>query len=412
MRFLPLLSLLAAAPLAAQSPAPIPASLRPLLESLRTTNAWTLEQQRTLCEIPSPPFKEAARAAEFRARFAALGYADARLDGIGNVVAELPGKARRPLVVVSAHLDTVFPEGTDVTVRTTGTVMKAPGIGDDCRGLAVLLAAARAMKSLGGKLPGTIVFAGTVGEEGLGNSRGARHLLEQTLVRDTVDAFLSVDADAFEIVNTHVGSHRYRVTFSGPGGHSYEAFGMPNPIHAMGRAIAGIADLQVASEPKTTFSVGVVEGGRSVNAIADRASFLLDLRSSSADALDRADAEAHRIILAAVAAERARWPASTAALSVTIDTLGVRAAGMVPAESPLVRTAATTARALGGTPVFRAASTDAAAGTRLGIPAITVGAGGVGSGAHSLEEQYDDGERGWTGPQWVALLTTTLAGLR
>jgi acetylornithine deacetylase/succinyl-diaminopimelate desuccinylase-like protein len=390
----------------------IPAALRPVLDRLRADHAWTLAEQRALCEIPAPPFKEAARAAAFRDRFAALGYADARLDSIGNVIVERAGRRRDPLVILSAHLDTVFPEGTDVTVRTEGPVMRGPGIGDDCRGLAVLLAVARAVALEQVALPGTLVFAGTVGEEGLGNSRGARHLLERTFAGERITAFLSVDLDGFEIVNTHVGSHRYRVSVTGPGGHSYDAFGMPNPVHALGRAIAAIADVPVPATPKTTFSVGVIEGGRGVNAISDAAGFLIDMRSSSAAELGRLDAEVQRRIRAAVAAEEARWPSSSVRLAVRFDTLGVRAAGVEPVDGALVRTAVATAALLGGTAVLKEASTDAAAGTRSGIPSIAIGGGGRGIGAHSLAESFDDGPDGWTGPQWAALLSAALTGLR
>lgn len=410
MRVVTCLLLAAAPPLAAQS-APIPAALRPALAALGTTNSWTLDQQRAICEIPAPPFKEASRAADYRERLAALGLRSVRLDAVGNVVAE-HGDGSGPVIVLSAHLDTVFPEGTDVRVSTVGTVLKGPGIGDDCRGLAVMLAVARALRDARLALPGTLIFAATVGEEGLGNSRGALHLLQTTLKDRSVAAYLTIDLTGFDIVNTHVGSHRYRVTFAGPGGHSYSAFGMPNPVHALGRAVAAMAELTVPTDPRTTFSVGVIEGGRSVNAIADQASFQLDMRSSSAAALSTLDEQAQAIIQRAVAAEKARWPNSAVPLAVRIDTIGVRYAGVTPPESPLVQLAMATARALGGSPTLDAASTDANAAARLGIPAIAIGGGGSESGGHSLDEQYDDGPRGWTGPQWALLLVSMLAGLR
>ena len=410
--FLALGLLLVCAPIAAaQQPRPVAPSraIRAAFDTLRLTNEWTLEQQRTICQIPAPPFKEAQRAEEYRRRFEALGLA-IRVDSIGNVIATRPGRRRKPVVVVSAHLDTVFPEGTDVTVHREGSVMRGPGIADDCRGLALLLAVARAMDAARVRTGGTILFVGTVGEEGLGNLRGVRHLLERELPGE-VDYFLSVDLSDFQLSPRAVGSHRYKVTFSGPGGHSFGDFGIPNPAHAAGRAIATIADIPVPAIPRTTFSVGVMEAGTSVNAIAARASFMVDLRSESPGALDSLDRSFRGAVRQALAQEAARWPTSSVALMVAIDTLGIRPAGATPDSSGLLRAARDAARALGiplGDPL--ANSTDANLPISLGIPAMAIGHGGKGTGEHSLSESYDDGERGWLGPQWVLLMVTLLAG--
>jgi tripeptide aminopeptidase len=313
--------------------------------------------------------------------------------------------------VLSGHLDTVFPEGTDVTVRRQGTRISGPGIGDDCRGLAVVLAVARAFQGAGVRTDGTVIFAGTVGEEGPGNLRGVRHLFERELA-GRIDYFITVDGAGLGISSRAVGSNRYRVTFSGPGGHSYGAFGMPNPIHALGRAIAGIAALQVPSDPRTTFNVGVVEGGTSVNSIPYRASMDVDMRSESAQVLAVLDAGVQRIVTEAAAAENARWPESSARVTVKVDTIGIRPAGSQPDSAAIVRAAFDAARELGFPTRTVASSTDANIPISLGLPGIRIGGGGRGAGAHSLDEWYDDGPRGWLGPQWAALIVTRLAGTR
>ena len=412
------LLLLAPAVLAAQS-ITVPASsaaMRSTLATLRTDNAWTLGQQASICEIPSPPFRETVRAAEFRRRLEALGLANVRIDATGNVIGERAGVGAGPTVVVSAHLDTVFPEGTDVHVRrdstpTGGTRLTAPGIGDDCRGLATLLAVARAMRAANVRTAGMIYFVGTVGEEGPGNLRGVRALFSGEL-KGRIDYFISVDGTGFGATSGAVGSNRYRVSYKGPGGHSYGAFGMPNPIHAMGRAIAKIADLPVPDSPKTTFSVSVVKGGTSVNSIPDLGAFDVDMRSESAASLAALDAKFQVAIRAALREELARWPNSRVPLSMTIDTIGIRPAGSQPDSARIVRIAVETGRVLGFPVTPTASSTDSNVPIGLGIPAITLDAAGRSTGTHSLSEMYEDGPNGFLGPQWVALVLATLSGIR
>ena len=203
------------------------------------------------------------------------------------------------------------------------------------------------------------------------------------------------------------------MTYAGPGGHSHGDFGMPNPMHAMGRAIAAIADLEVPQSPRTTFNVGVVRGGTSVNSIAAEATFELDMRSASAASLARLDSAARRAIEDARAAEQRRWPKSTVALTVRIDTIGIRPAGSQPADAPIIAAARDAAIAVGATPGRPgASSTDANVPIGLGIPALTIDGGGRGDGAHSLGEWYEDGPEGYKGPQWALVLVTTLAGAR
>ena len=383
-----------------------------ILATIKTDNAWTLEQQRSICEIPAPPFKEAVRAAEYKKRFEALGMG-ARIDGIGNVIAERPGTGKGPTIVLAGHLDTVFPEGTDVKVKAQGGRMSGPGIGDDCRGLAVVLAVARAYQRANLRHAARIIFVGNVGEEGPGNLRGTRHLFD-TEFKGEIDYFISVDGVGTDVASRAVGSNRYRVAFKGPGGHSYGAFGIPNPIHALGRAIDGIADIQVPGNPKTTFNVGVISGGTSVNSIAFEAAMEIDMRSESAASLADVDGTIRAALVAALNAENARWPgerASRARLSLVIDTIGIRPTGSQSDSAHIVQVAILAGKALGFTAATTASSTDANLPISLGIPAITIDGGGVGGGSHSLSEWYEDGPNGWLGPQWAALIVARLAGL-
>ncbi|MEO5567551.1 MAG: M20/M25/M40 family metallo-hydrolase [Gemmatimonadaceae bacterium] len=417
-----LLTLVSGAPLAAQddvflkaNPAMTP-KLRSAVDLLKADNAWTLEQQRTICEIPAPPFKEQARGLEMKRRFEALGYKTV-IDSIGNVIATRPGDGSWPTLVVAGHLDTVFPEGTDVTVRTTGTRLKAPGISDDCRGLAVMLAVARAYSRAQIENSGTIHFVANVGEEGPGNLRGTRHLFERTF-KDSIDAFISVDgAGPVSDVTTHgVGSIRYKVTFKGPGGHSYGAFGTPNPIHALGRAIAMIGDIVVPTSPKTTFNVGIIEGGTSVNSIPFSGSAQIDMRSVTEAEVQKVNAQVLSIFANARDAENARWNVADAAqrISFVIDTIGIRPAnsGQTP-NAPIVVAATTAAGQLGLRNMrFVATSTDANYPMSIGVPAITVNGGGREDGSHSLDEWYDDGPDGWLGPQFTAILIAIIVGLK
>lgn len=399
---LPLLLLLAQDPLA------------PVLETLRADNAWTLGEQRSICEIPAPPFKETVRGVEFQKRLRALGLADIRTDAEGNVISRWPGSgAAKPLVVFSAHLDTVFPEGSDVRVKTEGTKMTGLGIGDDCRGLAAVLAVARAFQKHNVKFAGTVLFVGTVGEEGQGDLRGVRYFFEKGEYKDRVDAFISVDGAGARLTSGGVGSNRYKIAYRGRGGHSYGAFGMPNPAHAMGRAMARIADIPVPKSPKTTFNVGTVTGGTSVNSVPIEVSMEVDLRSESPVELKALDERFRAALRHGLEAEKARWPESKAPLELDIKSIGIRPATESSDDRPIVKTALEAAKRA-GLPVFTsgAGSTDSNVPLALGIPSVTMGGGGTGGGAHSLDEAYDDRADGYKGPQWAALLVAALAGLR
>ena len=379
-------------------------AVRAALETSRAGESVTVRDQIALCEVPAPPFKEEARARAYAAAFRAAGLQNVRIDREGNVLGDRPGRAARPHLVMAAHLDTVFPEGTDVRVTRKGTVLHGPGIGDDCRGLAVLLAVARALDAAKLQTAGSITFVGTVGEEGLGDLRGVKALFSETL-KGRVDRFVAVDGSGHGITNMSVGRRRYRVTFRGPGGHSYDDFGRANPAHALGRAMALIGELQVPTQPRTTFSVGRVGGGTSVNAIPAEAWMELDMRSSDVGALDGLDARAQQAIQRALTLENDRWK-HNGRLTVTVEKIGDRAAGRVSDTAPIVQTAMAAARAVGLRPFLEEGSTDANVPMNFGIPAITV-ATGAASGTHTLQESFDTADA-WRNTQHVVLLAIAL----
>jgi acetylornithine deacetylase/succinyl-diaminopimelate desuccinylase-like protein len=383
------------------------AAIKSAVERVRRDEPQVLEEQARLCEIPAPPFKEAKRAEAFRQAFASLGLKNVRIDGVGNVIGERPGLAARPHLVFSAHLDTVFPEDTRVQTSRNGAILKGPGISDDCRGLAVLLGVIRAMNAAAVQTPGTISFVGTVGEEGLGDLRGVKHLFNAEM-KGGIDRFVSVDGAGLGLTHIGVGSLRYRVAFKGPGGHSYGAFGIANPVHALGRAIDKIADLQVPREPKTTFNVGRIGGGTSVNAIPAEAWMEVDLRSSDKAALTALDASFQRALDVALAEENERW-GGRGRLTLEKTVVGNRPAGRTAADAPIVQAAVSVGRALGLETRLDEGSTDANLAMSLGIPAITIDAGGSASGTHSLAETFDS-TGSWQGTARALLLAVALAG--
>lgn len=409
-----LLTLAAVAPLAAQAVIPSNnARVKAALDVIKADKAWTFQQQMELTQIPAPPFKESARAVEFKKRLESVGLKNVRIDDVGNVIAERPGIGKGPTVLIEGHLDTVFPEGTDVSIKHKGDTVVAPGIGDDGRGLVTVLSVARAFEKAGLQTNGTVYFVADVGEEGPGNLRGTRQLLTKEL-KGKIDYFITVDGDGLGIASRAVGSNRYKVTYKGPGGHSYGAFGIPNPIHALGRAMAGIADVQVPTNPKTTFNVGVISGGTSVNSIPFEGTMEVDMRSESPVELANVDAKIQKILKDALTAENARWPgprAAAAKLSLKIDTIGIRPTGGQADAAPIVQTALNAAKSLGFSSQTGASSTDANIPISMGIPAIRIGGGGQGGGAHALGEWYVDTPDSYLGPQWAALLVSALAGV-
>jgi tripeptide aminopeptidase len=394
---------------------PIPLNdpaIKAAMAQMQSLQAWTLDQQVSICEVPAPPFKEQARAEEFKKRMIGFGYESTRIDTEGNVISEIGrAQAGSPTVMIAGHLDTVFPEETNVKTTRVGDRVNGPGIGDDCRGLAVVLTLAKVLKDAKVQPAGRVYLVGNVGEEGPGNLRGVRHLLTKEFV-GKIDFFISVDgAGLGSITSRAVGSHRYTVSFEGPGGHSYGAFGMANPMHAMGRAIAKIADLQVPTRPRVTYNVGIVRGGTSVNTITPLAQMDVDMRSEDAAALRDIDTRIRAAIEAGAAEERARWPNSRAGITVKFDTIGIRPTGGQSDDSPIVKVAWAAVEAIGWIPSTSASSTDANLPISMGIPAITINGGGRSFGAHGTEEYYQEMPDSYKGSQLALLIVMALAGV-
>jgi acetylornithine deacetylase/succinyl-diaminopimelate desuccinylase-like protein len=344
----------------------------------------------TLTEIPAPPFGEEKRAAAYLEMLRAHGLEEVEQDAIGNVMGLRRGFGNGDVLVVAAHLDTVFPAGTDVRVRREGTKLFAPGVSDDTWSLAVNLAFIRALDAAGIRTRHDLLFVGDVGEEGLGDLRGVRHLFAESRHRSRIRAFLTVDSPQVdEIVAGGVGSRRYRVTFRGPGGHSWSAFGLVNPMYAMAEAARALAAVPVPADPPTTHCVSVVSGGTSINAIANAVTMEVDLRSASAAELERLDARFLGIVEQAVATENAARSTASGAVAAEVTRVGDRPAGETPPGAPIRAIAAAAVAAEGYAPQFTFSSTDANVPMSLGIPALKVGAGGRGGRAHSLDEWLD-----------------------
>jgi tripeptide aminopeptidase len=379
------------------------------LEDIKADDETAFAEQKRITEIPAPPYKENRRAEYVLKRFVELGFKEASIDAEGNVIALRKGSGGgRPKLVVSAHLDTVFPEGTDVTVKEKDGVILAPGIGDDSRGLAALLSLIKSLNGNGIVTVGELMLVGTVGEEELGNLRGVKALFRD---HTDIDGFISIDGlGVARVVNQATGSHRYEMIFKGPGGHSFQEFGLPSAIHAMGRAIAAISDSQTPSDPKTTFTVGTVSGGTSVNAIAAEAKMTVDMRSNSTEELLKLEARLLDLVKQAAVEENARWKSDK--LSVEIKLIGDRPAGIVALDSPIVQATqrAVAAIARGPRVTFAGSSTDSNLAMSLGIPAVTIGGGGEGGNWHSRNEWYKPVEA-YLGPQSALLTILVLTGL-
>lgn len=356
-------------------------------EVMRAEHERTVADIIALTEIPSPPFAEERRASAYLEMLRAHGLEEVSQDEVGNVMGLRRGFGNGDILVVAAHLDTVFPAGTDVRVRREGTKLFAPGVGDDTRSLAVNLAFLRAMDAAGIRTRHDILFVGDVGEEGLGDLRGIRHLFAHYPKRERIRAFFTVDSpDVDRIVTGGIGSRRYRVTFRGPGGHSFAAFGLVNPMYAMADAARALAAIKVPREPVTTHCVSVVGGGTSINAIPETVTMEVDLRSASAEQLGRLEKRFLEGVQEAVAAENAAREGTIVAELIQV---GDRPAGHTPNGVPIARLASAAVAAEGYAPSFEWSSTDANIPMSLGIPALRIGSGGTGGRAHSLEEWID-----------------------
>jgi tripeptide aminopeptidase len=345
-----------------------------------------------LTEIPAPPFGEKPRAEAFARLLKEAGFENVEIDPEGNVIALRKGRGTAPLLCLAAHLDTVFPEGTDVKVKRNGTRLMAPGIGDDTRGLAFVLAFARALRDAKLETAGDILFVGNVGEEGPGDLRGMKYLFLKSPWKDRIKRFISVDGGNLDLVtNAGLGSLRYKVTFKGPGGHSWGAFGTVSPAFAMGDAIARLGQLKVAKNPKVSYNIGVVSGGTSVNSIPFETSMEIDMRAVVPSALKEIDAQFKKIVADAVDAENATRSTANGKITADLKLIGERPSGTTPPESPAARQIVATMKVYDKVPVWETSSTDANLPISLGIPAFAIGrsSGGKSGRGHSLDEWTD-----------------------
>ena len=363
-----------------------------------------------LTEIPAPPFTEEVRAAHYLGLVREAGL-EAELDEIGNVVAHRKGRTGGRTIAVVAHLDTVFPEGTDVTVRRDGDKLMAPGIADDTRGLVTMLTIVKLMDRHGLDTRDDVLFVGSVGEEGTGDLRGVKHLFRDG--GPEIDAFIAIDGTSnTRVLNHAIGSHRYRVSFLGPGGHSWGAFGLGNPAHAMARAIKLFDDRAgeyVTAGAKTTYNIGRIGGGTSINSIPFENWMEVDMRSMEPGRLDEIDAIFQTAMTDALA-EQNEMRRDGEELTVDVELIGDRPSGMVAIDTPLIQRALAATRAVGAEPELSMGSTDSNVPIARGIPATTIGSGGEGFGAHSLHEWWANRD-GHLGIQKALLLVLAEAGL-
>lgn len=369
-----------------------------------------MKEQIELCEIPAPTFEESVRAEEIARRMKKYGLKDVHIDEIGNVVGLRSGSGNGPVLALGAHMDTVFPAGTDVKVRQDGNRYFAPGIGDNCSGLRALLHVLRLFNELNIETEGDIYFVGTVGEEGNGDTRGSKFFNEH----HKVDGFIAIDnTDVGRILKGAIGSHRWRFCIDGKGGHSYGAFGdTPSAIHAMCLAGAKVAKLKVPANPKTTFTIGMIKGGQSVNSIAPHCEVDVDIRSLDNEMLLQTEAAIMKCFEEGVAEENANWPVTDEAkiLKLTKTQIGNRPAGIRPPECPVLQTARSAQKLLGiELTNYGYSSTDANAPVSQGVPATCLSAGGAQINTHTVKEYFDKIDI-HLGPQLIFLTAAALVG--
>lgn len=371
-----------------------------------------MDEQVELCEIPAPTFKEEKRAASLMQRMKDYGLTDVKMDEIGNVIGIRKGtKQGGPILVLGAHMDSVFPEGTDVTVKKEGIRYTAPGIGDNCSGLRCILQILRGLEEAKIQTQGDIWFVGTVGEEGNGDIRGSKHLVKN----NKIDGFIAVDStDVGRVLYGATGSHRWRVAIDGLGGHSFAEYGKtPSAIHAMARALTKFADLRPASDPKTTWTVGKISGGTTVNTIAAHCEVEIDMRSFDNTCLLSLEAEILSKFDEAVAEENASWAIQDPErlLKVTKTSIGDRPAGTRPHDCPVLQSARSAQKVLGiELSSYVRSSTDANAPMSANIPSTCLCSGGHAEHAHNLKE-YFEMINTHLGPQLISLTALSLVGI-
>jgi tripeptide aminopeptidase len=344
-----------------------------------------------ITEIEAPPFKEEKRAKAFAEMLRQSGLADVHIDAEGNVIGVRKGTGNGPLIAIAAHLDTVFPEGTDVKVRREGTKLFAPGVGDDSRALAVLLEIVRALDAVKIQTTSDILFVGNVGEEGPGDLRGMKYLFQKGPYKDKIKMFISLDPFGWgnDVTVAGMGSKRFKVTFTGPGGHSFGSFGSVSPAYALGNAIVKLSRMQVPSRPKTTFNVGVIGGGTSVNSIPFESWMDVDIRSETKEELNKAVDSFTRLMREAADEENHARSITQGKIEVDVKMIGDRPFGQVAMNSPIVQAAGAVIQAFGMNATYGTSSTDSNIPMSMGIPAITLESGGIGGRNHTLEEWID-----------------------
>ena len=379
------------------------------LEWIEGNTQWVTEEQIRLTEIPAPELAESRRAEHFGRLLESSGL-KVHTDKIGNVVGEWPGADSNGVILLAAHLDTVFPAATDVKVRQNGGRLEAPGISDNGAGLAAIVGVARAFAESHVRTAKTVAFAGDVGEEGEGNLRGIRALVDGYGSR--LLAVIAVDGPSAEHITTQgIASRRFEVSIAGPGGHSWSDFGAPNPITALARGIVQFSSVRVSDDPRSSFNFGIIEGGTSINSIPARAAVKVDLRSESESELARLESALREAMRAGVRQEIDATNAAPDALELNLRSLGSRPAGKISEDSSLVETIQNVDRYLGNRSRIERSSTDANLPLSLGIPAVSLGGGGKGSGSHTLAEWYDPAGRG-LGLKRLYLTALALAGLQ
>jgi len=371
---------------------------------------WTLAEQVRVTEIPAPPFQEGERARYLEAQFRQFGLEQVRIDAIGNVLGEYRGHDANSWVVLAAHLDTVFPPETPVRVAREGKRLVGPGISDNGNGLATLLAVVRALRTAKVVTAGSILFVANVGEEGEGNLRGIKHLLDDQGLRQKIRALIAIDGSGNDrLTRRALGSKRLEVTVRGPGGHSWGDFGLPNPIQALARAVTELAGVSIPEKPRTVLNVGVIEGGTSVNSIPYQASTKIDIRSEGAEQIKRLEAAVRQAVERAVEAEN-KAARRSEILQAEFKTIGERPGGEVPESARIVQVFRAVDSHLGIQTQFRTASTDANVPIALGMEAVAVSGGGRSGSSHSLREWYDPTERE-LGTKRILLALLLLAGV-
>ena len=376
--------------------------IKKALAYIESSHERTLATQVTIAEIPAPTFHESERAKYMAEQFRLRGLKNVEIDKQGNVLGWRDGETQDTLVL-AAHLDIAFATNVNTKVRKDGPRWYGPGLADNSRGLAALLNVVEALNESDIKTRRTILFVANVGEEGLGDLNGVKYLFKESAFRSRLKEFVAIDgADPGNIATGGTGVKRYSVTLHGPGGHSYRNFGRPNAIHAAGRIIERISDWDVPKSPKTTFSVGRISGGTSVNAIAEECSFEVDLRSEDPGELDKIEVKLLEAVRLGAEEENKKRADSRMAVKAETKLIGNRPAGRTPDSSPLVQAALTAATATGFKPVTVFNSSDSNFPISLGIPAITVGRGGTSDNHHSLTEWFEPANA-WKAPQMILL---------